>query len=96
MIITYRSERDSDNIHFIRPRLRSDLECTETKGVALVLGAGIQHIFFGIKYSKKGIQLGRNSTIPKCMICFLIPLSFIFGCSIDVIRLILFLACIMP
>ena len=37
-----------------------------------------------------GMQFGWNSTIPKCIICFLIPLSFIFGFSMDVIALILF------
>ena len=36
------------------------------------------------------MQFGWNSTIPKCIICFLIPLSFIFGFSMDVIALILF------
>ena len=62
----------------------------QTWVVVLVLGTGIPHIFLGIKYSKKGMQLGWNATIPKCVICFLIPLSFIFGFSMDVIGLILF------
>lgn len=58
--------------------------------VSLVLGTGIPHVLLGIKYSKKGMQLGWNSLVAKYAMLFLIPLSFIFGFSMDVIGLILF------
>jgi len=60
--------------------------------VALVLGTGFPHIFLGIKYSRKGTERSWSFLASKCILCFLIPISLIFGFAFEPIGLILFFA----